>query len=225
MSSQFEEDQIIAELLPQDKGFYVDVGAFHPIKYSNTYALYQKGWAGVAIDPMDWSGAWRRDRPRDVFVCQAVGDKAETKTIHFCEELTSFDARWFRGVNTEKVHPLLKGPRRVKVDTLMTILEPYPQILKECLLCSIDVEGYEQHVLQGIDFSVFCPKLIVIEALGFLVHKPLYLNWEPLLVKSGYSYLKSTENGMNRFYWRRTTKRRVFFNRRKNHGGRGSLQG
>ena len=32
------------------KGFFVDVGCFHPIKYNNTYRLYRKGWRGVNID-------------------------------------------------------------------------------------------------------------------------------------------------------------------------------
>ena len=34
------------------KGFYVDVGALHPINGSLTYLLYQKGWNGINIDMM-----------------------------------------------------------------------------------------------------------------------------------------------------------------------------
>ena len=35
-----------------NKGFYVDVGALHPINGSLTYLLYQKGWNGINIDMM-----------------------------------------------------------------------------------------------------------------------------------------------------------------------------
>ena len=35
----------------QDKGFYVDVGAYHPKLFSNTYLFYKKGWRGICVDP------------------------------------------------------------------------------------------------------------------------------------------------------------------------------
>ncbi len=33
-------------------GFYVDVGAHHPMLYSNTYYFYKQGWSGINIDAM-----------------------------------------------------------------------------------------------------------------------------------------------------------------------------
>ena len=35
----------------KDKGVYVDVGAYHPFLYSNTYWAYLKGWRGINIEP------------------------------------------------------------------------------------------------------------------------------------------------------------------------------
>ena len=32
------------------KGFYIDVGCYHPISGSNTYLLYKKGWRGMNFD-------------------------------------------------------------------------------------------------------------------------------------------------------------------------------
>ena len=50
--SQTGEDAILAHLLfDHDCGFYVDVGAFHPIQYSNTYYFYRRGWTGINIEP------------------------------------------------------------------------------------------------------------------------------------------------------------------------------
>ena len=34
----------------QQTGFYVDVGAHHPKRFSNTYFFYKKGWYGINID-------------------------------------------------------------------------------------------------------------------------------------------------------------------------------
>ena len=49
--SQWGEDLIIKEFFKRKKiGVYFDVGCFHPIMYSNTCALFKKGWRGVNID-------------------------------------------------------------------------------------------------------------------------------------------------------------------------------
>ena len=42
------EDLVAARLLGDgDNGFYVDVGAHHPIGHSNTYLFYRRGWRGI----------------------------------------------------------------------------------------------------------------------------------------------------------------------------------
>ena len=33
-----------------NKGFYIDIGCNHPIKFNNTYTLYKRGWRGINID-------------------------------------------------------------------------------------------------------------------------------------------------------------------------------
>ena len=34
----------------KQNGIYVDIGCFHPVKYSNTAKLFNKGWRGYNID-------------------------------------------------------------------------------------------------------------------------------------------------------------------------------
>jgi hypothetical protein len=54
--SQEGEDLIASRLFPnQSTGFYVDIGAHHPTRFSNTYLLYTKGWRGINIDPLPGS--------------------------------------------------------------------------------------------------------------------------------------------------------------------------
>jgi len=52
MPSQNEEDTILEKYLSEPTGYYVDVGAFHPFEGSNTHRLYERGWAGIIIEPM-----------------------------------------------------------------------------------------------------------------------------------------------------------------------------
>jgi len=44
------EDVFVNNYLKKKIGFYVDVGAYHPLELNNTYLLYKKGWNGINID-------------------------------------------------------------------------------------------------------------------------------------------------------------------------------
>jgi hypothetical protein len=63
--SQEGEDMILRRIFEgQEKGFYVDVGAHHPRRFSNTYYFYKLGWAGVNLEPNpDALIAFKADRP------------------------------------------------------------------------------------------------------------------------------------------------------------------
>ena len=51
--SQEGEDRILCRFFEdkKDPGFYVDVGAHHPYRFSNTQLFYDMGWRGINIDP------------------------------------------------------------------------------------------------------------------------------------------------------------------------------
>ena len=69
--SQFGEDIILREILKKEisNGFYIDVGCYHPKKFSNTYRLYKKGWSGINIDmEEDKISLFNMVRPRDINV-------------------------------------------------------------------------------------------------------------------------------------------------------------
>jgi hypothetical protein len=48
--SQYNEEAFILANTPA-MGSFLDVGAFHPVTFSNTRALYERGWSGVLIEP------------------------------------------------------------------------------------------------------------------------------------------------------------------------------
>ena len=48
---EFGEDILINRFFRKiDKGFYVDVGCYHPFIGNNTYRLHKRGWSGINID-------------------------------------------------------------------------------------------------------------------------------------------------------------------------------
>lgn len=140
--------------------------------------------------------------------------------------MTSFDPEWSKRIDPQFLNAaltLLRKDMEVSVDTLMSILEPHSRILRECVFCSIDVEGYEEQVLRGIDFDVFHPNLMVLESRRFGTHEPTYPMWEPILLRAGYKHIRSTTNGVNRFYWREPQKKILFYRRKSDGTGRDSV--
>ena len=91
-SYSFEsEDIYICENLKNiNKGFYVDIGAFNPIRGSNTYLLYKKGWSGINIDADDYSiKMFKILRMRDYNFNLALSSSKEREISLFYEKNSS----------------------------------------------------------------------------------------------------------------------------------------
>src|SRR5208282_1916589 len=82
--SQFGEDIMLQRITrSQPPGFYVDVGACHPKRYSNTNLLYKKGWRGMNIDANPFAiDLFRLFRPRDINLFSGIGLVKETHTFY-----------------------------------------------------------------------------------------------------------------------------------------------
>ena len=67
-------DSVVNNIFKNQKnGFYVDVGAQHPIKNNNTYLLHKKGWEGINID-LDQKNInlFNVSRKKDCNICAAI---------------------------------------------------------------------------------------------------------------------------------------------------------
>ena len=93
--SQEGEDMILRRVFENQKtGFYVDVGAHHPFRFSNTYYFYKQGWQGINIDAMPESmDVFRRFRKRDINIESGVAlNDAKIPYFVFKEKaLNTFD--------------------------------------------------------------------------------------------------------------------------------------
>ena len=92
--SQEGEDMILKRIFNEKKnGFYIDVGAHHPKRFSNTHYFYLKGWRGINIDAMPSSmKLFNKQRPKDINLEIAISDKKEVLTYYGFNEsaLNSF---------------------------------------------------------------------------------------------------------------------------------------
>ena len=150
----------------KDKGFYVDIGAHHPIQRNNTHLLFKKGWEGINIDVNQFSiELFNFLRPNDLNLQIAVSDKEG--------EISFFYQKKFSQLNTtdkEIANENFQGnfqEKKVKCQTIQNILDNSKFKNKKIDLLNIDVEGAEMKVLNTLNFEIYDPSLICIEILGY----------------------------------------------------------
>lgn len=161
------EDLILDRLLQhQAKGFYVDVGAHHPVRFSNTFLFYRRGWHGINIDAMPGAmSAFNRLRPRDINIECGVSDCAGKLMFHRFNEpaLNTFDAAEAAHKNKPPYH--LIDTVEVTVDRLDVLLGRHLPADQQIDFLSVDVEGKDEEVLRSNDWSRYRPRFILAETL------------------------------------------------------------
>lgn len=165
--AQDGEDLILDRLLNGQKdGFYVDVGAHHPMRFSNTYLFYLRGWKGINVDAEPGSmKAFRKYRPRDVNLECGVADCAGTLPYYRFNEpaLNTFDLTEARLKDRPPYRLIEQVDVKVRrLDDLLTEYLPRGQSID---VLSIDVEGKDEEVLRSNDWSKFRPRFILAETL------------------------------------------------------------
>ncbi len=191
--SQSEEDSILRELMPEDNGVYVDIGAAHPIDNSNTWQFYLRGWRGLLIEPLpDWHYLLLHERPGDAVWPTAAGDQNGVVSMRVCGAVSSVVPTW-------NMEPRYTGYVEI-VKTADILDKPaFREIRNKCRFCSIDVEGAEGMVLNGIDWETFKPEVLCIEWRLHNVQPPNNDSsdeWEPLVLSLGYERVARTDMNM-----------------------------
>ena len=178
---QNAEDLVLAKFLDgqlKDKkyqGFYIDIGAHHPFRYSNTYYFYQLGWRGLNIeaDPQAVR-LLKRCRPRDITVQALVGDSRLKKTDYYVFKDRAFntaDPKLAQGL-IDQGRSQLQQVLQLPVVSVKKLLAEYLEPRQVVTFLNIDVEGLDLAVLKSYDFQRFRPRLILIEDLSLVRAKP-----------------------------------------------------
>lgn len=161
------EDLILDRLLDrQALGFYVDVGAHHPVRYSNTYLFYKRGWRGINIDAMPGAmRAFERLRPRDINIESGVADAPGRLKYHRFNEpaLNTFDAAEALRKNSPPYE--LLDTIDVPVERLDRLLELHLPAGQAIDFMSVDVEGKDLEVLRSNDWTRHRPRFVLAETL------------------------------------------------------------
>jgi FkbM family methyltransferase len=161
------EDLILNRLLDgQEQGFYVDVGAHHPVRFSNTYLFYRRGWRGVNIDAMPGSmQIFNKVRSRDINIECGVASSAGKLLYHRFNEpaLNTFDAA--EAALKNKPPYQLIDTVVVVVERLDALLDRYLPVGQQIDFLSVDVEGKDEEVLRSNNWQHYRPLYILAETL------------------------------------------------------------
>tara|TARA_Y100001970_G_scaffold290653_1_gene425185 strand:+ start:267 stop:983 length:717 start_codon:yes stop_codon:yes gene_type:complete len=164
--SQWGEDSYIKEYFKDIKnGFYVDIGCFHPIMYSNTCLLYNKGWSGINIDLNQTSiDLFNIMRPKDFNFCAAISNSIKTHDLYFDHPFSPANTILESFYEKSDKSKAFKNYKREKITT-KTFSNIVSQIknLPKINFLNIDCEGYDYDVLKGFDLTIYKPDLICIE--------------------------------------------------------------
>ena len=142
------------------KGFYIDVGCYHPIRLSNTKFLYNKGWSGINIDISEKSiDLFKIARKKDINLNFGISDKNGMSEAYFKKDL--FHANTLAYEHSETFLNKSKK-KKIKIKTLSSVINEYANN-KKIDLIDIDCEGKDLEVLQGVDLKRYEIDLISVE--------------------------------------------------------------
>ena len=152
------------------KGFYIDVGCQHPIKNNNTYLLNKKGWKGINIDlDKDNIDLFNISRPYDENINIAISNKIGETDLFFYHKKSPINT--INKKISEYQNAKVTQIKKIKTDTLNNIISASKYNNSKFDLLSIDVEGHELQVLQGLDFDRYSPDVIIVEFLDLTISK------------------------------------------------------
>lgn len=163
--SQEGEDILIKRILANKKnGFYVDVGAHHSSRFSNTYKLYKENnWSGVNIDSSLSSYLnLQKKRKRDININIGISDKKEILKFYSFNE-AAFNTFSLKKKNQLKLNYKLKKIEKIHCKKLSDALDGCLKKNIKIDLLTIDTEGYDLKVLKSNNWKKYLPDYIIVE--------------------------------------------------------------
>jgi FkbM family methyltransferase len=192
-----QEDVILSRVFDDvDNGSYIDVGAQDPVGDSVTKALYDRGWRGINIEPVERYYQRLQEERSDETNIQAVVGARPGRTTFYEVEDTGLSTVSKIAAEGYEAQGFTVRRQSVAVRTLTEICETYavnaPHLLK------IDAEGSEAEILRGLDLQKVRPWVVVVEATVPNSPEPNFNHWETLIQDQGYQCVY--KDGLNRFY-------------------------
>jgi len=195
--SQEGEDLILRRIFGERaSGFYVDVGAHHPQRFSNTHTFYRAGWRGINIEPNPQAhGLFESMRRRDINLQLGVAAQSGRLTYHEFDDgaLNTFDAQLAQWRVANTPYRLLRT-FEIPVERLDRILAQHLPAGQRIDFLSVDVEGLDLAVLESNDWRLYRPQCVLVEALDASLEQALGSDVYTFMSKQGYELLAKTFN-------------------------------
>jgi len=165
--SQEGEDMVLRRCFEvKQRGFYVDVGAHHPKKFSNTYFFYKRGWRGINIDAMPGSmKLFHKFRNKDVNIEVAISNTDKPLKFYMFNEpaLNSFSKEL--SVLRNKGDYKIIREMEIASKRLENVLDDYIDEKQKIDFLSVDVEGLDLDVIQSNNWEKYRPEIVLVEIL------------------------------------------------------------
>lgn len=147
-----------------EKGFYVDIGAYHPITHSNTFRFYLNGWRGINIDACPGSMIlFNKIRAQDINLEIGIGKVKGESTYYLLDEKSTMNSFSKQNLNDYGMLEGVKKELQLEITTLAEIFDAHSNNFREIDFLSVDVEGLDYDVLDSNNWEKYRPKVIVVE--------------------------------------------------------------
>jgi methyltransferase, FkbM family len=168
MPSQYGEDVLLWKFFKNKRdGFYIDVGAYDGVGFSNTYFFEAIGWNGILIEPVpQFYESCLAARPHSRVINAVVSDgKKRATEFSIAEGDNGVGTLSFAGEDKRQVGRIEKEGGRVRTTRLpsCSLNEVLTSHQGTIDFLSIDVEGKEMDVLRGFDLNKFRPRVVIVE--------------------------------------------------------------
>jgi FkbM family methyltransferase len=196
-TQNLEDYHLALAFADQPSGFYVDVGAGHPVADSVSYWFYLRGWAGVIVEPQDeLASLQRRIRPRDTVVQSLIGRTSGYTNFYQVDRLHGLSTTVESNARSAGSFGATYRTVSLPCMTLSELCARYAN--REIDFLVVDVEGAEADVIRGNDFSKYRPKVMVVESDTLTAENATWPEWEQLLIEQDYEFVLF--DTLNRFY-------------------------
>lgn len=180
------DEKILTLFNYKKNGVFIEAGANDGITQSNTKRLEEfHGWTGVLVEPSEsvYNDLCRNRSISKCFQC-VLGSFAEDNTYVWGD----FDGNLMSSVGGVRL--ARQAPQKVLVRSLQSILDEAG--ITHVNFFSLDTEGYELNVLNGIDFTKTTFDYILIE-----IYPTEYEKIKSLMLSEGYELVGNFTNYNN----------------------------
>ncbi|HTB51214.1 MAG TPA: FkbM family methyltransferase [Ferruginibacter sp.] len=186
--SQCGEDIILAHLfrqLKKDTIRFLDIGANDPVKFSNTFLFYRSGSSGVCIEPNPTlCKQLQTGRKRDLCLNVGIGKDSSGELDFYVmnpHTLSTFNKKDVDHLieNTAyTIEKIIRVPLLSFNDIMIAhFLQQPPDLV------SIDVEGLNEDIVEGIDLTKYRPTVFCIETISFSATNQQQYKLDPIFKK------------------------------------------